>query len=154
MLRVPLLIKSPGLHPGMREIQTQSVDLAPTLACAAGAAVPRHLAGADIGPILQRGGPSEPIAFAERPGDRYAIRTREWKLISNLEGRDELYSLRVDPKERNNVFRQNVEQATRLREQLNAVLAGAYKAGASVRRDVAPVSQQTLDRLKALGYVR
>ena len=37
MLRVPLLIKSPGLHPGMREIQTQSVDLAPTLACAAGA---------------------------------------------------------------------------------------------------------------------
>jgi len=34
------------------------------------------------------------------------------------------------------------------------VLAGAYKAGASVRRDVAPVSQRTLDRLKALGYVR
>ena len=154
LLRVPLLIKSPGLHPGVREVQTQSVDIAPTLACAAGAAIPRDLAGADIGPILQRGVSFEPIAFAELPGSRYAIRTREWKLISNLEGRDELYNLRVDPHERTNVVRQSVERATRLREQLNAVLAGAYKAGASVRRDVAPVSQQTLERLKALGYVR
>lgn len=154
MLRVPLLIKSPGLHAGVREIQTQSVDLAPTLACAAGAGIPRDLAGADIGPVVQRGASFEPIAFAELPGSRYAIRTREWKLISNLEGRDELYNLRVDPHERTNVVRQSVERATRLREQLNAVLAGAYKAGASVRRDVAPVSQQTLERLKALGYVR
>ena len=154
MLRVPLLIKAPGLRPGLREIQSQSVDLAPTLACAAGAEVPRDLAGADIGPVLQGGVASEPIAFAERPGERYAIRTREWKLISSLEGHDELYHLSVDPRERANVAQANPERVTRLREQLNAVLAGAYKAGASVRRDVAPVSQRTLERLKALGYVR
>jgi arylsulfatase A-like enzyme len=154
MLRVPLLIKSPGLHPGMREIQTQSVDLAPTLARAAGAEVPADLAGADLGPVLQGGVASEPVAFAERPGDRYAIRTHEWKLISTLEGHDELYHLSVDPHERDNGLQANPQRATRLREQLNAVLAGAYKAGASVRRDVAPVSQRTLERLKALGYVQ
>lgn len=153
MLRVPLLIKAPGLRPGLREIQSQSVDVAPTLACAAGAQVPRDLAGADIGPALQ-GGASEPIAFAERPGERYAIRTREWKLISTLEGHDELYHLSVDPHERVNVVQANPQRATRLREQLNAVLAGAYKAGASVRRDAAPVSQRTLERLKALGYIQ
>jgi arylsulfatase A-like enzyme len=154
MLRVPLLIKSPGLHPGMREIQTQSVDLAPTLARAAGAEVPADLAGADLGPVLQGGVASEPVAFAERPGDRYAIRTREWKLISTLEGHDELYHLSVDPHERVNVFQANPQRAARLREQLNAVLAGAYKTGASVRRDVAPVSPRTLEQLKALGYIR
>jgi arylsulfatase A-like enzyme len=154
LLRVPLLIKAPGLRPGLREIQSQSVDLAPTLACAAGAEVPRDLAGADIGPVLQGGAASEPIAFAERPGERYAIRTREWKLISSLEGRDELYHLSLDPHERVNVAQGNPEGVTRFREQLTAVLAGAYKAGASVRRDVAPVSQRTLDRLRALGYVR
>lgn len=154
LLRVPLLIKAPGLRPGVREIQSQSVDLAPTLARAAGAVVPPDLAGADIGPVLQGGAGAEPIAFAERPGERYAIRTREWKLISSLEGRDELYHLSVDPHERVNVAQDNPERVTRFREQLTAVLAGAYKAGATVRRDVAPVSQRTLDRLKALGYIR
>jgi hypothetical protein len=33
------------------------------------------------------------------------------------------------------------------------VLGGAYKAGATVRRDVAPISPRTLERLKALEYV-
>ena len=47
MLRVPLLIKAPGVRPGMREIQTQAVDVAPTLACAVGAEMPSDLAGAD-----------------------------------------------------------------------------------------------------------
>ena len=65
-----------------------------------------------------------------------------------------MYHLSVDPHERVNVAQGNPEHVARFREQLTAVLAGAYKAGASVRRDVAPVSQRTLDRLKALGYVR
>ena len=62
MLRVPLLIKAPGVRPGMREIQTQSVDLAPTLASAVGAEVPSDLAGADLAPVLLRGVSPEPIA--------------------------------------------------------------------------------------------
>ena len=154
MLRVPLLIKAPGLPPGMREIQTQAVDLAPTLAAAAGAAVPAGLAGADLGPLLRRASGAEPMAFAERPGDRYTIRTREWKLISNLEGQDALYNLLADPKERVNLAGTETDRTHQLRERLGAVLAGAYKAGAAVRRDVAPVSPRTLERLKALGYVR
>jgi arylsulfatase A-like enzyme len=154
MLRVPLFVKAPGLRPGLREIQTQSVDLAPTLACVAGAQVPTDLAGADLAPILQRGAAAEPIAFAETPGDRYAIRTREWKLIATLEGHDELFHLTADPREQVNLASSRPEQTARLRERLSTVLAGAYQAGARVRRDVAPVSPRTLERLKALGYVR
>ena len=156
MLRVPLLIKAPGVRPGMREIQTQSVDLAPTLASAVGAELPSDLAGADLAPVLQRGMSPEPIAFAERPGGRYAIRTREWKLISSLEGQDELYHLTVDPQERIRLGREGssagraVARAARRRPRAGLQTG----ARAAVRRDVAPVSQRTLDRLKALGYVR
>ena len=75
-------------------------------------------------------------------------------MISSLEGQDELYHLTVDPQERVDLAAKDPQQAARLRERLGAVLAQAYKAGAAVRRDVAPVSQRTLDRLKALGYVR
>jgi arylsulfatase A-like enzyme len=154
MLRVPLLIKAPGVRPGMREIQTQSVDLAPTLAGAVGAGVPSDLAGADLAPVLLRGVNAEPIAFSEKPGERYAVRTREWKLISSLDGQDELYHLTVDPREQVDLAAKDPQQAARLRERLGAVLAQAYQAGAAVRRDMAPVSQRTLDRLKALGYLR
>ena len=154
MLRVPLFIKSPGLAPGMREIQTEAVDLAPTLAHAAGAKVPPDLAGADIAAALQRGGAADPIAFAERPGDRFAIRTREWKLISTLDGHDELFHLTVDPQERSNVAAKERAQVAQLRNRMAAVLAGAYRAGATVRRDVAPIPPRVMDRLKALGYLR
>jgi arylsulfatase A-like enzyme len=153
MLRVPLFIKSPGLRPGMREIQTQAVDLAPTLAIAAGATVPRDLAGADISATLQRGAGADPIAFAERPGDRFAIRTREWKLISTLDGHDELFHLATDRLERVNLATKEPDQVARLRERMAAVLAGAYRAGAAVRQDVAPIPPGVLERLKALGYV-
>lgn len=154
MLRIPLFIKSPGLRPGMRAIQTQAVDLAPTLAIAAGATVPRDLAGADISAALQRGAGAEPIAFAERPGDRFAIRTREWKLISTLDGHDELFHLTTDRQERVNLAAKEPDQVARLRGRMAAVLAGAYRAGASVRRDVAPIPPQVMERLKALGYLQ
>jgi arylsulfatase A-like enzyme len=153
LLRVPLLIKAPGVKPGMHEIQTQAVDLAPTLAAAAGADIPADLAGADLAPVLLRGATAEPFAFAEWPGERYALRTREWKLISTLEGQDELFRLTDDRREQLNLAAQLPEQAARLRERLAAILGSAYKAGATVRRDVAPISQRTLERLKALGYV-
>ena len=103
--------------------------------------------------MLRTGAGAEPMAFAEKPGERYALRTREWKLISTLEGEDQLFHLATDPHERVNVVAREPQQAARLRERLGAVLASAYKAGASVRRDVAPVSPRTLERLKALGYV-
>jgi arylsulfatase A-like enzyme len=154
MVHVPLIVKAPGLTPAVRDVQTEEVDLAPTLARAAGATVPAGLAGTDIWPELRGKSSGEPWAFAERPGEIYMLRTREWKFISNLEAHHELYHLTTDPHELNNLAPFDLERTRDMRNQLSGVLARAYEAGRKVRGQLAPISPRVLNRLKALGYVR
>jgi arylsulfatase A-like enzyme len=154
MVHVPLIVKAPGLQPGVRDIETEAVDLAPTLARAAGAALPAGLSGVDIWPELRGESRGEPWAFAERPGALYMLRTREWKFISNLEAHHELYHLTDDPHELKNLAPFELERTRDMRNQLAGVLAKAYEAGRNVRGQLAPISPRVLNRLKALGYVR
>lgn len=153
MVHVPLVVKAPGLTPGVRDIETEAVDIAPTLARAAGATAPAGLAGVDIWPELRGESSGEPWAFAERPGGLYMLRTREWKFISNLQAHHELYHLTTDPHELTNVAPFDVERTRDMRNQLSGVLAKAYEAGRNVRGQMAPISPRVLSRLKALGYV-
>ncbi len=154
MVHVPLIVKAPGLTPAVRDIETEAVDLAPTLARAAGAAVPAGLAGVAIWPELRGRSGGEPWAFAERPGAIYMLRTREWKFISNLEAHHELYHLTTDPHELQNVAPFEPDRTREMRNQLAGVLGRAYEAGRNVRGQLAPISPRVLSRLKALGYVR
>jgi len=154
MVHVPLIVKGPGLPAGMRDVQTEAVDLAPTLARVAGAAVPEGLAGVAIWPELRGKSAGEPWAFAERPGVIYMLRTREWKFISNLEAHHELYHLTTDPHEQQNVAPFEPDRTREMRNQLAGVLGRAYEAGRNVRGQLAPISPRVLNRLKALGYVR
>lgn len=154
MVHVPLIIKAPGLTPGVRDVETEAVDLAPTLARAAGADPPAGLAGVDIWPELRGRSSGEPWAFAEKPGEIYMLRTREWKFISNLEAHHELYHLTTDPRELKNVAPFDLERTREMRNQLAGILARAYEAGRKVRGQLAPISPRVLNRLKALGYVR
>ena len=154
MVHVPLIVKAPGLTSGVRDVETEAVDLAPTLARAAGTTPPAGLAGVDIWPELRGESAGDPWAFAERPGGIYMLRTREWKFISNLEAHHELYHLTADPHELKNVAPFELERTREMRNQLAGVLARAYEAGRNVRGQLAPISPRVLNRLKALGYVR
>ena len=154
MVRVPLIVRAPGLTAGVRDVETEAVDLAPTLARAAGVMPPAALSGADIWPQLRGTSGGEPWAFAERPGQLYMLRTPEWKFISNLEAHHELYHLTTDPHEQQNVAPFEPERTREMRDQLAGVLAKAYEAGRSVRGHLAPISPRVFNRLKALGYVR
>lgn len=154
MLRVPLIVRAPGLPAAIREIQTQAVDLAPTLAALAGAAVPEGLAGANIWKQLAGAAIGEPVAYAEKVGELYALRTQEWKLVSNLQGRHELYHLSVDPQERENLASTDPDRTTLMRDRLTATLGSAHLAGHSVREGVVPISPRVLRTLRTLGYVR
>jgi arylsulfatase A-like enzyme len=154
MVHVPLIIKAPGLTPAIREVETQAVDLAPTLARAAGVTPPAGLAGGDIWSQLRGASASEPWAFAELPGKMYMLRTREWKFISNLEAHHELYNLTTDPHELRNVAPFDPERTREMRNHLAGVLASAYEAGRNVRGQLAPIAPRVLSRLKSLGYVR
>jgi Tfp pilus assembly protein PilF len=74
-----------------------------------------------------------------------ALRSTRWKLI--VAPRPELYDLSVDPGEQNNLYDREPARAEAMREELAARIPDAQGEAATV------TDLQTLDRLRALGYV-
>jgi choline-sulfatase len=154
-LRVPLMLRGPGLPAGLRvRSRVSLLDLAATLVDLAGA---HALPGAS----LRR--------FARDPGDdaqagRFYAETLAprldfgWSdLRSWQEGRfkyiraprPELYDLDADPEETRNLVESSPEVAAKLRQALDAGLQGL--GDAESRRNPDP---ESAERLRALGYVQ
>jgi arylsulfatase A-like enzyme len=153
LVRVPLVIRIPGLPPRRVRTQVQLVDLFPTLAGIAGAKVPKGLQGRDRLADLQGRTNSKTYAYSEVVGSRFAIRTLEWKYISSLQGGRQLFDLRVDPREQNNLARQHPERVEQLERELQRVVATAVMSGEAIRGQSSPVSPEVLKRLRSLGYL-
>jgi N-acetylglucosamine-6-sulfatase len=111
-VRVPALMRGPGVPAGRRvRSLTANIDLTATIVQAANARPGHALDGVSLRDVAQR-----PEAFAGRgillengagigpqnPG-YVAVRTSQWKLIVYAGGERELYNIRSDPHERNNV---------------------------------------------------
>ena len=155
MLRVPLIVKAPGLSPHVVDAQTQSVDLVPTLAWLAGRPVAEgEVQGSNVWPLLQGRGRGEPYAYAEIVGRRFALRTREWKLISSLQGGRQLFDLRRDPQELENLARETPAVVAQLENTLARIVAASVEAGEHIQGQYAPIPEAVLERLRSLGYVR
>jgi RecJ-like exonuclease len=73
-----------------------------------------------------------------------AVRTPEWKLYDG-----HLYNLTRDRRETEDVALQNADEARRLRNRLQAVLASRRRPA---KRTAAP-DAALLERLRSLGYV-
>jgi arylsulfatase A-like enzyme len=104
--RVPLLVSVPGLtRPG--SICTRPVDLTsiyPTLCELCGLAIPDHVEGISIKPLL-----ADPGAAWSQPAittcgyDNHAVRTEDWRYIRYADGSEELYDEVHDPLEWTNL---------------------------------------------------
>ena len=154
MLHVPLIVKAPGLAPRRLQEQIAEVDLLPTLVARAGGSVPAGLSGADVWSVLSGQRHAERYAYAELVGERYALRTREWKLISTLHGSHELYNLTTDPHERQSLVVEDTSRTAEMRDVLTKILATAVQAGSRFQGTFAPIPPRVLERLKSLGYVQ
>jgi choline-sulfatase len=158
-LRVPFLLRGPGIPAGRRlERTVRLVDVFPTVLELAGLARPGELAlsGRSLAAAL-RGAPEpdEPTTYAETLvpllqfgwSDLRAIRDGRFKYIEAP--RPELYDLREDPGERHDLAREKAPQAAAMR----ATLAKLLEREKEARRDGAAPSDETIERLGALGYV-
>jgi arylsulfatase A-like enzyme len=154
MLHVPLFFKAPGLRGGMRNLQTQEVDIAPTLVTLAGGSVPSGLAGENIWDELSGRRGSDDVAFAERPDALFALRTPEWKFISDLQAHHELYHLTDDPHERRNLAPEKPDLTAAMRDRLIRFVGSAVRAGEHVKGDYAAIPPRVLKRLQSLGYIK
>ena len=115
-IRVPFMASWPGkIAPGSSsDVETLTMDLFPTLCEAAGAAFDHEIDGVTILPTLlgrdERPAPRDLFWMRREGNNRYmgltihAVRSGDWKLLKNLPaGPFELYNLKADPKERNNL---------------------------------------------------
>ncbi|WJH37557.1 sulfatase-like hydrolase/transferase [Paenibacillus sp. CC-CFT747] len=144
VVRVPFLVRWPGvIPPGSRSdaFVYPFLDLPPTLLDLAGAPYPEGavLAGRSLLPLWT--GEGEPSVMSSPEGWREEVvstyngqqfglfsqrmlRTRDWKYVWNPTDTDELYDLKNDPHELNNVVRmpENHRRAQELRRRLYDIL--------------------------------
>ena len=117
---VPLIIKMPNVKEGkkIKEL-VQSIDIMPTALEASGIDVPHQAQGKSlVGLILQTNVlPLHKYIFEECLEGK-VIRTREWKLFVDNEGRKTLFRISLDPKEVHDVYQQNQSIANKLEAEL------------------------------------
>jgi len=164
--RVPLIVKPPRSRRRGTRIarQVELIDLAPTILDWVGLHTPAQMHGASR--VADLNGEAKPgderfarafctVHVAADSGSRYveqlAIRTGRWKYVTRPELREsELYDLRTDPDERENVLAHNRPVA----DELFAKLLPYCNLQSDAARDPrAGVSPALLRELHALGYL-
>ncbi len=167
-IRVPLVLRSPGI-PGGRRVRARvaTIDLAPTLLELAG--VPRRfwppMDGVSLAPVLRAGGePEAHLAYADSvnlmtyswPGEKrrdhkddrlYAVLDGSYKLIFHQlkPSESELYDLAADPAEAHDLAAKRPDVVRRLAGEL-AVRKPFYEGGSG------DTDAERMKKLKSLGY--
>jgi arylsulfatase A-like enzyme len=157
VLRVPLLIMGPGVPAGRRVANPVSlIDVVPTLAAQAGLAAPGKLDGADLSPLWTGKGLEDRFLFSEADHNNVehditrSVRYRSFKLHFNRLSREyRLYDLSRDPSETEDIAARDEDTFATLTGRLEGFLA-AEKIEAPVRA----LSEEEIEKLRSLGYLR
>jgi arylsulfatase A-like enzyme len=116
-VRVPFMLRWPARVKGGQVFDrpVSSLDIMPTLAHAAGAALPsdRVYDGQDI--LAALGGKAAPRTLYWRTQPIAAVREGDWKFIRDLDGNEFLYNLRKDPRETRNLIASQTRRAEIMR---------------------------------------
>ncbi len=176
---VPLIIKLPqsasakasaGSLPTGNLITTQvrTLDIFPTVLALESIAAPEHLDGASLQPLWLAGAPAgaSEVPGAASPTNPWQIAFAEtdypldfgWAPLKSIRAgmakyieapRPEYYDLVADPHETKNLY----EPWNPTVQKLRAAIAEFRKRRAESRNEAPRVSSQTLEELKALGYL-
>lgn len=112
MVRVPLVVRGPGVRPGAVDAPVGHMDVAPTMLDLVGVAAPERWLGRSLGDTLRTGSaptPS-PVFFEILPDSNYGVhrvgaRVGTGKAIYRVDGGlGELFDLATDPGERDNLW--------------------------------------------------
>jgi len=146
VVRVPLIVKPAAgtCEPGtVVKTQVRGFDVTPTLMELAGLPGDDGMDARSLVPLMQPGAGDAPdrVAVVETSGNRVALRNQEWKYVLTYSSApsEELFDLRVDPGEKDNVAESNGADLEVLRLQVLEYLLlhrpGTYLVANTALRD-------------------
>jgi choline-sulfatase len=103
--RVPLIFAGPGIAAGQRcDEPAELLDLYPTLIDLCGLSPREGLEGHSLIPQLKdAAAPRDWPAITTHNPDNHTVRSKRWRYIRYADGSEELYDMRADPNEWNNL---------------------------------------------------
>ncbi len=102
VLRIPLIISAPNLPSGQSDSIVELVDVFPTLCELAGLEIPDSVQGQSLVPILND--PKAQVKQAALSFNKgHSLRTQRWHYMRYTDGSQELYDMRDDSNEFNNL---------------------------------------------------
>ena len=162
-IRVPLIVKPPRSRgPGLTVASAvRNMDIMPTVLDYCAVPDPTGIDGRSLRPLIKTaGGKTRPTCLEthnlQPPGHQMGYRTEDHKLIYDLfDGTVELYDLRADPSEENNLMDASppLELETRLQGEMLARLKAGILEDLAMPEKPAEIRPEVQDRLRALGYV-
>ncbi len=159
LVHIPLIVRGPRGFDSPRRIDdvVRHVDIAPTLTEIAGASFHADARGASLSPLLNASSTPPRAAFSEGlflTSEKKAIRDGDRKLIYDpFSGASELYDLRTDPRELEDLAPRDQATTNALKQQLAAWQSANEAKFAQLPRSVQAASDQSLiNALKAGGY--
>lgn len=159
LIRVPLIMVLPGRLPRqVIESQVQLINIVPTVREMLKIKNNSRMEGKSLLSLIKKGaGQFDTYAFSEssyKPSP-VCIRSQDWKLIYNRNSKSksrelELYNLKDDPQELNNLVDLRSEMVNSLAKRLGEWnrTARTYSLGSKQN-----ISQHEKEKLKSLGYV-
>jgi len=178
VVRVPLIVEGPLAGSGVIEERVSTLDIFPSLLDWAKAAAPSSLSGESFVPLLAsaRGGTiaassdEDPAGREREIGSQLFYKSRAWtalfagpdKLIrvrpagspADAESAIELFHLDTDPGERRDEADSEPELASSLREAMERLDPYWGEPGAKPVDENEPIDEETLDKLRGLGYIK
>jgi arylsulfatase A-like enzyme len=170
VMRVPLMIRAPGLASGVDESPAEQIDLLPTILALVGLEVPAGLPGRD----LLSGEPDDTPVYFERdrppPWRQRGVVKGNHKLfvvemqdsldippasrgtevpVTNVHTGIYMYDLAADPEERTNIYSESDPHAL----ELLGMVTRHFAAGAK-REHPMELDEDLIEKLKSLGYIR
>jgi arylsulfatase A-like enzyme len=161
ILKVPLIMWIPnGPHGQVVRQQVRLLDLMPTILDLCGCAGSNELMGSSMRPVLQQNGSKyngeETISEMRRdPWHRIAVRTESFKYIwdSKRPDQPELYNLRTDPGEKQNVRDQFPQEVQRFQSRVDEHRLRVASTEPATAAPKLKVDEEVARRLRDLGYL-
>ena len=116
--RVPLIIKSPKSSPAQNSSIVELVDIFPTACELIGLPIPKSAQGKSLVPILSKSKNKVKHSALSFVPKGISLRTERWSYMKYKDGSEELYDMRMDPKQFQNLVKkpEYLEQLTSIRQ--------------------------------------